>query len=113
MIEADLAEFAHVNLDDVWLGKVSVRHVNVCVEQQMNNPRSRLFVAARGGNTRWIGHSEDTEVLAGIYDLLAALVKGFGGNAAAWPRIATPTPAFAPTVAEFNPAKFLSLINGG
>ena len=116
-VEGDLAEFAHLNLEDVWLGKVSARHARVCVEQQFHNPRSRLFDAARNGEHRLHGFDENTRVSIAIHDLLVSVVNGLGkSNAKRYPMPGVQKEEkrlMAATVRDFDAAGFLRIINGG
>lgn len=119
-MEADLAEFAHINLDDVWLGRVSVRHALVCVEQQFENPRARLFVAVRGGDTRFRDITDAAFVGMDLFDLIASILKGFGAEIPPYRRPGQQPESqpqdkglFAPNIGDFDPTAFLRVINGG
>lgn len=99
----------------MWAGKVGFRHTNVCVERLFNNPRSRVYVAARGGDARWFGFDETTRATIGVYNLIASLLNGFGGKIDPWetPNSKKDDALFAPNIASFDPNAFLGVINGG
>lgn len=99
----------------MFAGKVGIRHTNVCVERLINNPRSRLYVSARGGDIRWLGFDETTRATIGVYNLIASLLNGFGSKIDPWelPGVPQEDKLFSPTLAAFDPGAFLGIINGG
>ena len=105
----------------MWDGRVSVGRVLVLVEHLQFIPESRCRAIRYGGDPRWIGWTQDTEVLAGMFDTIVAIAAGKKFNDALRyqrPRVesagAAPAEdkAFAPSIADFNTASFMREVDG-
>ncbi|GAA2577291.1 hypothetical protein [Microbacterium binotii] len=74
-LRADLAEFYHLNIDDVWDGHLDPAHVIVLTAQLQLNPRSRVF-AIRGGAPEMQGWDAATVIAARTHNLILSLIGG-------------------------------------
>ena len=78
-LRADLAQFYGLNVDDVWTGDLSVRHVIVLTEHLMLNPHSRVY-AIRGGSPELQGWDAATVVAVRTHNLIVSLLQGLSGK---------------------------------
>lgn len=89
-----------------------MRHALILSEQLTHTPSSR-YRAALLGDPRFLGWTEDSELLATIADSLLGITGALGGSkitaADLWPRPkrATPEDPEVGTIAEFDPAAFM------
>ncbi|WP_251058867.1 hypothetical protein [Streptomyces sp. ISL-87] len=66
-LEADLLEFFHVDLLDLWRGRLSLRRVGVLIDSLMKKPGRSTLLEAMDERTRW---GESDYLLARISDAL-------------------------------------------
>jgi len=101
-----------VNLEGLWTGEVSVRRALILSEQLTLIPASR-YRAARLGDPRFMGWTEDTSILASVSDTLLGITGALGGSkvtaADMWerPKKVEPEKPEVGTIAEFNPDTFM------
>src|SRR5690606_33790985 len=78
-LRSDLAQFYGLNIDDVWNGTLSVRHVLWLAENLVLNPHSRAF-AIRGGSPELQGWDAATVIAARTHNHIVALIQGLSGS---------------------------------
>ena len=78
-MRADLAQRYHLNIDDVWAGRVSAYHVIVLIGQLAADPHTRMYALA-GGNPELQGWDANTVLAARTHNLIAGIVAGLGGK---------------------------------
>ncbi|MCI2958254.1 hypothetical protein MN032_11145 [Agromyces atrinae] len=96
----------------------------ILAEHLKLNPRSRVFAMASGG-MQYKDWTPTTEVTAGVYDAIVALIHGLGGGEGDAPRFPRPESASRPapdasetdetpfqTIAEFSLAGFAKFMYG-
>lgn len=117
-LTADLAQFYNISLDDVWAGRVPVRRALVLVEHLTFTPLSRCRAIRLGGDPRWISWDNSAEAIASLVDTVVAVAAGkkytdelkyerpSGAKQATKPA----DDLFAPTIADFGVAAFMSEI---
>lgn len=74
-----MAQFYHLNIDDVWTGRLSVRHVLYLANHLVLNPHSRVF-AIRGGSPELQGWDAATVVAVRTHNVIVSLIQGLAGK---------------------------------
>lgn len=74
-----MAQFYHLNIDDVWAGTLPAHHVVILTEHLMLNPHSRVF-AIRGGSMELQGWDQATVVAVRTHNLIMSLLQGLAGK---------------------------------
>ncbi|MGO2188180.1 MAG: hypothetical protein ACTH4Y_08025 [Microbacterium gubbeenense] len=78
-MRADLQQFYGIDIDDVWAGRVSARHVLILAHQLTAVPDSRVF-ALRGGTPQLQGWDSGTVIAARTHNLIVTLINGLSGK---------------------------------
>lgn len=122
-MRADLAQFFQLNIDDVWAGRVPVRHVLGLINHLTLMSNSRIY-ALEQGDIEWMGWDTNTSVLASLHNHVVRLIGGLsnaedkdveplmirppGGGGEDQP-VAEET---FPTIAEFSARMFTEFMYG-
>ncbi|WP_243063184.1 hypothetical protein [Humibacter sp. RRB41] len=108
-LRADLQEFYGINIDDVWNGRITVRHVLELVPQLGSIPHSRMRAEEIGFD--FFGWGRTEVVLANLFDRLTYLLSGEDlTDESRYPRPSEDEPEQAATVAEFDVDRFQRLL---
>lgn len=115
-MRADLQQFYGLNIDDVWAGRVSARHVVIVTRQLALNPHSRTF-ATRNGDALAQGWDAATVIAARTHNVLVGFLSGFGGEPndelfVKFPGVDKPEVEQPKTLAEFSDIGFTRFIYG-
>lgn len=105
----------HVDLDDVWAGRVTHRHAIHLLGRSIEEPGNTFRREELGDELG--GWDTTTAEIAHLSDLLAALLAGLSGKSMNLyrrkrvdKRTQNPAPV-APTIAEFDLGRFMAQIN--
>ena len=71
-----------MNIDDVWTGRLSARHVVILTNQLVLNPNSRVY-ALKGGASDLQGWTTEATIAARTHNLIAGILAGFSKGVSA------------------------------